>query len=253
MEIVLFLLGPNKGPAQRRESLKLGNSWITTVLLPLLLLSGCAKTTSQVVVALSDENRRQLNRVLLLTAWEPPANSGDFRSCFVSREGLYDFVDKELRPDEAIQKDLVAQFNSASPKIADLTTVPQASSMFRSGIEKGQNALPQIQKLIEGQGIQDALTVVVRPEIKCSIVLRPAGPVVPPSQGLHVVNTTAEASLIRLADGQTLYQGYDLGGVRRRKEIVFASLRQPESLRQELAKQYTDIAANISKQISGAE
>ena len=233
--------------------MKLGNLWISTFFVPLLMLSGCARTTSEVVVPLSEDNRRQLGRVLLLTAWEPPARTGDFRSCFVSRDELYAFVDSELRPDEAIQKDLITQFNSASPKTVDLITVPEASSMFRSGIKNGQNRLAQIQKLVAGQGINDALTVVVRPEIKCSIVTRPAGPVIPSSQELHVVNTTAEATLIRLNGGQTLYRSDDRGGVRRSKEIVFASLRQPESLREELAKQYTDIAANIAKQISGTE
>jgi len=216
----------------------------------LSLLAGCAQQiSSDVMTPLSEQNRKGIQRALLLTAWQKPSGPNDFRTCVASNEELTQFVGSELKPADSAQQALLQRF-STSPTPFSLVTDPRATAIFRKGIRNRREAFSEIASVVKPIGVSDALVVVVEPQITCRIVLaQQAGPVVPPSQQRHTVDIATASELIVLTTQVTLYKAIDRG--RRGKELQLANLRSADSLRNELNAQYVALANQIFQQLSG--
>lgn len=216
----------------------------------LMLAAACARQISSgVITPLSQENRNQIARALVLTAWQKPANPNDFRSCVANAQELESFVSSELRPAESLQEALLQRF-STPPQPFTLVTEPKADAVFQKNLNNRREAFAEIAGLMRTTGVSYALAVLVEPQITCRIVLKqPAGPVVPRSQQMHTVDIAATSEVVNLNTQATLYKAIDRG--RRGKEIRLANLRAAESLRNELEAQYTELADQIHRHLSG--
>lgn len=232
---------------QKSKKRALQSSLLAVVLMA--LLTGCAQqVSSDVMTALSAENRNRIRSALLLTAWQKPSNPEDFKTCVASSEELSQFVASELKPADAAQLALLQRF-SAPSKPFSLVTDPKATAIFRSGIKYRREAFSEIATLMRPSGVSDALVVVVRPQIMCRIVLaQQAGPIVPPSQQRHIVDISTTSELIDLKPQVTLYKAIDRG--RRGREVQLANLRSGDSLRTELKAQYAALANQIFRHLS---
>lgn len=222
---------------------------ILTAFALMAALTGCAQQiASDVITPLSAENRKEIARALLLTAWQKPSNPSDFKTCVASAEELDAFVGSELKPADSAEQALLKRF-ATPPEPFRLVTEAKADAIFRRDLNNRREALAEIAGVMQPTGVTHALVVVVEPQIRCRIVLaQPAGPVVPPSQQQHTVDIAATSELINLNTQATLYKAIDRG--RRGKEIQLANLRSAESLRLELDAQYVALANRIHQHLS---
>lgn len=219
------------------------------VITGLTLAAACARQmSSDVITPLSEEDRNQIGRALVLTAWQKPSSPNDFRTCVANAEELEAFVGSELRPADGLQQALLQRF-SAPPQPFALVQEPKADAIFQKNLNNRREAFAEIAGLMRTTGVGYALAVLVEPQITCRIVLQQsAGPVVPSSQQTHTVDIAATSELVNLNTQATLYKAIDRG--RRGREILLANLRSAESLRDELAAQYTELANQIHRQLS---